>query len=253
MGLEKTIQSVITQTTDDFEYLVIDGNSDDSSVEIIKKYTDKISWWISEPDAGIYNAMNKGIKKAQGDYYLFLNSGDWLIENKTLENVFKEIDGTADIYYSNRIGTDGYLAVYPDILDVNQLIKVTISHQNAIIKRTLFFTHGFYNEKLIISSDWEHFLKESWIYHSKFVHVSTNIAIVDTVGISNTDHLRVRAERLIVYKNVFGELADTIIENANYRETIYSDIIKHWGNSRLLDFILKVYRYIIRRLKNNAS
>ncbi len=75
-GLQKTIDSVISQTFKDFEWIVIDGGSTDGSKELIEKYSDYISYWVSEPDKGIYNAMNKGIKVAKGDYLEFLNSGD---------------------------------------------------------------------------------------------------------------------------------------------------------------------------------
>ena len=78
-GLEKTIESVLQQTYDNIEYLVIDGNSTDGSKDVIKKYKHRISYWVSEPDSGIYNAMNKGGTKATGDYLLFLNSGDVLL------------------------------------------------------------------------------------------------------------------------------------------------------------------------------
>lgn len=87
-GLEKTIKSVIDQTFNKYEFIIIDGNSDDNSVEIIKKYEDKISYWISENDSGKYNAMNKGIKVAEGDYCLFLNSGDYLYNNGILEEIY---------------------------------------------------------------------------------------------------------------------------------------------------------------------
>ncbi len=75
-GLRKTIQSVINQTYSNIEYIIIDGASTDGSIDVIKKFEDKIDWWASEPDTGIYNAMNKGIKIATGDYCQFLNSGD---------------------------------------------------------------------------------------------------------------------------------------------------------------------------------
>ena len=101
LGLEKTIKSVLDQENVVFEYLVIDGNSNDGSKDIIEKYKDKINYWVSEPDSGIYNAMNKGIRAATGDYLLFLNSGDWLFENNSIANVDKLITGSKDIYYGN--------------------------------------------------------------------------------------------------------------------------------------------------------
>jgi len=70
-GLQKTIESVITQTFTDYEYIIIDGGSTDGSVDVIKQHADKITYWVSEPDKGIYNAMNKGILQAKGEYCLF--------------------------------------------------------------------------------------------------------------------------------------------------------------------------------------
>ncbi|MEP7170167.1 MAG: glycosyltransferase, partial [Bacteroidota bacterium] len=86
-GLKKTIESVVTQTFNDVEYIIIDGASTDGSKEVIKNYETKISYWVSEKDTGIYNAMNKAIKKAKAEYCLFLNSGDSLTNKKVLNDV----------------------------------------------------------------------------------------------------------------------------------------------------------------------
>ena len=86
--MSKTINSVLNQTFDDFEFIVIDGGSNDGGIDVIKQYKDKIDYWVSEPDKGVYNAMNKGIAKAVGDYLLFLNSGDYLCSNTILKEVF---------------------------------------------------------------------------------------------------------------------------------------------------------------------
>ena len=75
-GLEMTINSVLGQSFQGFEYIIIDGGSTDGSIDIIKKYESRIDYWVSEPDNGVYNAMNKGIRKATGDYINFMNSGD---------------------------------------------------------------------------------------------------------------------------------------------------------------------------------
>ena len=84
-GLKKTFESVFMQTYQDFEYIVIDGGSTDGSKEYIAENADKINYWVSEPDKGVYHAMNKGIMKANGEYLLFINSGDELFENNTIE------------------------------------------------------------------------------------------------------------------------------------------------------------------------
>jgi len=122
-GLEKTIESVIGQTSNDFEYIVIDGASSDGSVEVIQKYADKINYLVSEPDTGVYNAMNKGIRKAQGTYCLFLNSGDWLVSPETLDNFFKEtVTNTADIFYSDAIFSDNSVKYFENIITIHYLL-----------------------------------------------------------------------------------------------------------------------------------
>jgi glycosyltransferase involved in cell wall biosynthesis len=250
LGLEKTIQSVIEQIYKDFEYMVIDGVSDDNSVEIIKKYSSKLNYWVSEPDTGIYNAMNKGIRKAQGDYCLFLNSGDYLVSPTTLQDVFDEINNIsqADIFYSNCIRTDGITNYYPDYLTLNYLLYNAINHQNTLIKRSLFFEHGFYNEKLNIVSDREFFLYELWKNKIKFIHLNTNISVFDMNGICSMNISECRAEYMEVCKNVFQELSEIIIEVYNYHETVYYDIIKNYENQKLLIFILRTYRFIMSKI-----
>ena len=81
-GLKRTVESVINQTSKEFEYIVIDGGSNDGSGAYIESKSEHIDYWVSEPDKGIYNAMNKGIAKASGEYLLFLNSGDHLFSNR---------------------------------------------------------------------------------------------------------------------------------------------------------------------------
>src|SRR6476646_10787698 len=88
-GLRKNIESEITQTFTKYEFLIIDGDSTDGSKTLIKKYTDKLHYWVSEKDCGVYNAMNKGVQKANGEYILMLNSGDYLCDDDVLLNVFK--------------------------------------------------------------------------------------------------------------------------------------------------------------------
>ena len=92
-GLRKTIESVVKQTYKDFEYIIIDGGSTDGSVDVIKEYADKIDYWVSEPDKGIYNAMNKGIDVAKGEYCIFMNSGDVFFSNDVYNEVYEDLRG----------------------------------------------------------------------------------------------------------------------------------------------------------------
>jgi len=244
-GLAKTIQSVVNQMYKDFEYIVIDGNSIDNSVEILTKYNSGINYWISEPDTGIYNAMNKGIRRAQGEYCLFLNSGDRLNNETTLQDVFNEINEStqADIFYSDCINSDGTSCKYPNNIDINFLLDNPINHQNTLIKKNLFVNHGYYNENLVITSDWEFFLNEMWQYKSTFSYIKTNISVYDIHGISSRDTSERYSEMLTVYQNVFYELTNTIIEVNKYHKITHRNVIEKYGNTNFLVFLLRIYKY----------
>ncbi|MGV3547381.1 MAG: glycosyltransferase, partial [Pedobacter sp.] len=102
-GLKKTAESVLSQTYKDFEFIIVDGGSRDGSKEYIEEISDNVTLWVSEPDSGIYNAMNKGIKMAKGDYICFLNSGDIFFDETTLNSVANQVDGEIGIYYGDMI------------------------------------------------------------------------------------------------------------------------------------------------------
>ena len=148
-GLRKTIESVITQKVnfDKIEFLIIDGKSTDESVAVIKEYAEssnkkiasKISFWKSEKDNGIFNAMNKGIKKSIGDFLLFLNSGDYLINNEVLSNIVKTVNSNFDIYYTSYyIVKDGQANLFhlPENPEPDFFTDYTTNHQNTIISKT---------------------------------------------------------------------------------------------------------------------
>ena len=172
VGLRKTIESVVSQTYTDFEYIIIDGASTDDSVSIIKEYAEATLpcgeglgerlYWVSEPDKGIYNAMNKGILKANGEYLLFLNSGDWLYSNQTLEKVF-ELNHHEDILYGDIISfvseNEQIPDIYPDQITGLRLFETTICHQSIFHKRSLF-DNDKYNEKYLVVSDWEFLVRK---------------------------------------------------------------------------------------------
>jgi len=125
LGLERTCQSVMCQDFDDFEWLVIDGASCDGSIDIIKKYEKKITYWISEPDKGVFNAMNKGILQAKGYFCLFLNSGDWLFSLDSLSKAFEKINklDEADVYYSDCMLSDGIIWKMAHELSIESFYK----------------------------------------------------------------------------------------------------------------------------------
>jgi glycosyltransferase involved in cell wall biosynthesis len=190
-GLRKTIESVVNQTFSDYEYIIIDGGSTDGSVEIIKEFADKITYWLSEPDKGIYNAMNKGIKVAKGEYCLFLNSGDWLVSNFVLDNVFSEISGENVIFgnvfkFQSNVKTLIDKGFEKSKISLGDIYFGNICHQSSFIKKSLFDKFGLYNEEYKIVSDWAFFLKIIGLENVSVKYINVNICYYDLTGISST-------------------------------------------------------------------
>lgn len=162
IGLQKTIESVVNQTFNDYEFIIIDGGSDEGSTKVIKEYEDKITFWCSEKDSGIYNAMNKGISHSNGGYLLFLNSGDSLVNEKVLEKVFN-INQDKDILLGNcNIWEKEQIIFTTDFnqnLTLRNFYKSTIPHQSAFIKKSLFEQYGLYDENYKIHGDFEFWLR----------------------------------------------------------------------------------------------
>jgi len=187
-ALERTIQSVIRQTYNNYEYLIMDGASQDKSPDIIKKYADHIDYWESEKDTGIYNAMNKAIRKATGDYCYFLNAGDCLASADTLSNVF-EVEGyDAPFICGHQINDFGdrqeKSPAKNRTLTVFDFYSGTIKHQATFIRRDLFYKYGLYDESLKIIADWKFFLKTIGFHNEQPVYVDTDIVIFAWDGIS---------------------------------------------------------------------
>ena len=161
-GLRKTMESVLSQTYKDFEYVVVDGASTDSSVDIIRASALQAEGleitWIAEPDKGIYNAMNKGIRMASGEYLLFLNSGDFLISEDVLEKVF-ENECTADILCARCNVSDNDKVIWtsnpPEKVTFGTLYMVGLAHQSTFIRKSLFEQYGYYDESFRYNADIE--------------------------------------------------------------------------------------------------
>lgn len=173
-GLEKTIFSVVNQTYSSIEYIIIDGGSTDGSKDVIKKYKDKITIWVSEPDKGIYHAMNKGIGFATGDYCLFLNSGDHLLERDTVESIAM-CKPYADIVACDLIISGYKLEKYVPSKDKLPATWALINknfffHPSTFIKRSLFDSRK-YDEDKKICSDWIFFFESVLYYNASYQHI----------------------------------------------------------------------------------
>lgn len=192
IGLEQTINSVLSQTFIDYEFIVIDGGSNDGGVDVIEANKDKIHYWISEPDAGIYNAMNKGIYAAQGEYCYFLNSGDVFVSNNVLTDIFKH-NVRANFVCGNIIWDEKVKLRKDDgyknrdwLFSLYDIYSGFLCHQAFLIKKEMFDVYGYYDETLRIMSDWKHFLIAIGIHEEQVQYVDVDIAIYNTDGLSST-------------------------------------------------------------------
>ena len=205
-GLQKTIESVVAQTFKDFEWIVIDGGSTDGSRELLEQYADHFAYWVSEPDRGIYNAMNKGIDHAQGEYLQFLNSGDWLNAPTTLQEFFATplegdiVYGDQDYYEGNRLVES---RKHPVVLSLKYLYEWSLGHSSSFIKRELL-TETHYNENYRIVSDWEFFLKKA-IENKTFVHRPITVGCFDMSGISMANQELLHEERDSVVESLLPQ------------------------------------------------
>jgi len=163
-NIEKTILSVINQDYKNIEYIIIDGNSKDNTVEIIKKYQLNIKFWISEPDNGIYDAMNKGIKKSTGELIYFLNSDDFFYNNSVISNIANDVQSNCDldlIYGKINRFTKQKTGLILDIhLSIKNLKNGKMpSHQSIFVKKSLFKTTGLFNLKYKSAADFDFLCK----------------------------------------------------------------------------------------------
>ena len=202
-GLRRTIESVIKQTCTDFEYIIIDGNSTDGSVEVIREYANKINYWISEPDKGIYNAMNKGILKASGEYLNFMNSGDCFDTPDVLQKLQK-MNSNADIVTGRRLTIDKKIIIDSGRNGVSMatFYNRTIGHQSSFIKKYAFDRH-MYDENYKIVSDWKFFIELLIMENCSFQFIDLVIADIDIEGISHTNEELCKVERQKVLNEFF--------------------------------------------------
>lgn len=208
--IERTILSVIQQTYNNIEYIIIDGASTDGTLNIINNYKEYIHVLVSEPDRGIYDAMNKGINLASGDYLLFMNSGDEIYEPTTVERIFNT-SYNADIYYGETIMINDNLEVLgerrhkiPEHFTWKSFkYGMSISHQAIYVKKNLA---GFYDtERYQLSADIDWILKIAK-RASKIVNTEMYVAKYLVGGMSKKRHLQSLKERYFIFNEYYGYL-----------------------------------------------
>ena len=261
-GLQKTMQSVLAQTYQHFEYVVVDGASTDKSIEIIKQLEQEFQnsaislKWISEPDKGIYNAMNKGIRIANGEYLEFLNSGDLLAADTVVEKMMSALSKTddTDIIYGNMIKVKDIdnisnLKIKNKQVDscgstsnitLKMFYRGCLNHSPAYIKKSLFDQYGLYDETLKICSDWKFYMQSVVLGSAKVMYVNLDVTIFDMNGISETrkDILENERQQLLSEMIPRGILSD--YDKYHFAMSQYDRLKRHhlWGVVYFMERVL---------------
>jgi glycosyltransferase involved in cell wall biosynthesis len=212
-GLKRTVASVVSQTWQEFEYIIIDGGSTDGSAKYIESFNDNFDYCVSEKDSGIYNAMNKGIKVATGEYLLFLNSGDHLYDNTVLEKNHQLIIEKDLVYFNLNIVdvVRSYIRKYPSKLLFSYLMYDTLPHPSTFIKSTLFDKVGKYDENFKIVSDWKFFIESVCIENASYIRIDNVMSTFYLGGYSsdiNNQNLIAEEKKEVLESNFSAYLED---------------------------------------------
>jgi len=261
-GLEKTIKSVMFQAFSDYEYIIIDGGSTDGSVEVIKQYANKITYWVSEPDSGTFNAMNKGILKAKGEYCQFLNSGDILHSETALSDIFGKdyiediITGNIIEVHSNkttlRKGRPSVREQEGKCLTAFDLFAGSLFHQATFIRRKLFDQYGLYDEKYRIVSDSTFFFNLIALNGVKVKYIDVVVVYFDMNGISNVNVSLDEKEREEAFRDL---LPPAILEDYIYfrkMELDFHNMLKYkisYHSGRFINKLVTLYDIIMTKIR----
>ena len=259
-GLIKTFESIKKQTWSDFEFLVIDGGSTDGCKELIES-NNQIDYWVSEKDSGVYNAMNKGIRKSTGEYIIFMNSGDFFYDEYVLEKIKNQFESHIDILYGDSVffNDEGYRKTIkaPENLTFGFFYDGGLNHQAVFIKRSLFSDYFFYNEAYKICADWEFFIVLICIHNVSHKYLETKICYYDFSGISaKVENLPIyiqeRETTLNKYFPAFLEDAELAKETRAKRVKQVLHIKKYPVAWRIFKWMISLFLLFVPRLKSNA-
>ena len=244
-GLKRTIDSVLTQTCQDYEWIVIDGGSTDGSVELLESCKEHFSHCISEPDGGVYEAMNKGIGLARGEYLSFMNSGDVYACDTVLEYFDSHCDGSDFIVGRSVYAGDGQpLAKEPPYTLEDEVFRLCISaypHQATFIRRDVFQKYGLYREDKKLASDWYLTVEALFKGRATVSHLPVLVSVCEGDGISSRMRKELYREResLIKENPYFAVLFNYYTENL--------EMVKALKGNKAVFFLFRLYYYLHRK------
>lgn len=255
-GLRRTVESVLGQTSREFEHVIVDGASGDGSAELVAEYAAHAPCavkWVSERDEGIYAAMNKGIRMADGEYIQILNAGDCLASATVVQRMYEALErnGRPDILYGNMLKTKDWKRFVRDDCGANSeyapssflyFYNGTLNHDCAYIKRALFDAFGYYNEAMNICADWEWYMRAIVFGKTPAVYVDIDVTRFDMNGISESGGKSkdlIRMERRAYLEKTLPPAILADYDNYAFPITQYRRLKKHrlWG---LVHFVERV-------------
>ena len=250
-GLRRTIDSVIGQSSRDFEYIIVDGGSTDGSVEVIKDNAAMIDYWVSERDKGIYHAMNKGVAQAHGEYCIFMNSGDCFYDDTVLERILrlKEED---DIIVGRVMSNKKQLLFAPPCREISlyYLYSGTVPHQSSFIKTELLRKYP-YDEGLKIVSDWKFYVQAIIKGNCTIRFIDELVARFDMDGVSTSNPDIMWKEKTQVLSELFPPRVIADYQHIKDSECLTYTITPLLRQHYRVDIILyKIGMFLLRLIKN---
>lgn len=240
--LQKTLENVLQQTFVHFEYLVIDGGSNDDTLSLLKQFSRQFSaaqipfQYVSEPDHGIYDAMNKGTRIAKGNWLLFLNAGDLLANPHILERIFTEPSGGSVIYGDTLCTYQGHQRLYPALPLEHITREMAFCHQSAFIRRPLLLEQP-YDTSYKICAD-HHFFLSMYLKDIIFDYRPVPVSIYEIAGYSDRNKLdahreqhRMQRELQVFHPTPFWLLRECIF--------YVKQLVKSIGGQKIIDLIRK--------------
>jgi len=247
-GLRQTMASVLAQLPAAAEYVIVDGGSTDESPALIQEQAPRLAYWVSEKDLGVYDAMNKGTRKATGDYLMFLNSGDLLAHSNSLRACLDLLAAqpATDILYGD-VATvvNGRLVdtwCFPSQLTLTFFRTQTINHQASLIKASLFQEFGTYPRQYRLAADYWLYLA-CMLHDKKFTHFNTQLIHYDKSGLSATNsYQHYVAEMRDIWQTLVPPYVQVLVdENLQLRTITEARLVKlaAAGNTMLRRFLKK--------------
>lgn len=233
--LEQTILSVIGQNYDNLEYIVIDGGSTDGSVDIIKKYDDKITYWVSEPDKGIYDAMNKGVAVSTGEWVNFMNAGDVFYNKSVLSEIYFEKYNNFDVLYGAVLFKSKFMDDIVSPAPLNTMItRIPFNHQ-AVFSKCIITK---FNTEYKLCADYDLFYG-LYVNNYKFKELKNTVAIFDGEGVSCSNLLDVYRESYLIQKKYNRKNARLIYWYKVFKTRVLN-VIERIAPNKCVQFLYKV-------------